>query len=760
MREILLVGLFVLTFPGVAYVSTLPPQRFQNEITKWGDRNSQVYADFINAREKFGANDWVVFSWPGCHLNDPRLEAVTQKIETQLGGQVQQVSNGRRVLNQLQQRAKLSQTQAIERLKHVFLSASGRDTGVGFRISPSARNDRGEIIDVLDSVLVSSGIDPQTAMFAGLGHNLYWLDKEGLESPFRMVPQIMLLALVLTVIFVRNFWLAFFINALGTYTGCLSFNFIHLADVDLNAILWPLPTLTMLLTISASMHYLSYFKKASQAKAHGPMAVSGAEVAYRRAVARKSLALAVKPTLCCTATTAIGLVSLLLSTSEPVRQFGIFGAMSIAAAGLLVLVWLPPFLTLVGHAEKGIASPDILTKRLKTGDFWTTWARFTNRFRWPIVVICCVILMASAWGVPYVKTGSNLENFFPPGHRVIEQATAVEERVGPLGAIELLLEFESAQTRNDRSRIKAIEVLCSRICQQEEIAACVSAATFAPQDLHAKVSGTRPAIERTKWVRFKREMISAGFVHVDPETTRQTWRVSCRYRLTQSIDIAKVSVKLRSMANEVLQPSGRSVFPEEALTVSATGEFVLFDRIDRQFFRELLLTYVAAFGVISLMVFCVLKNFRASLIALLPNLFPAVVVLGAAGFLARSLDVASLMTASVALGIAVDDTMHFLLWKHRSEKNDNSSSRDREGPALEDRMRYCGLAMVQTSVILGCSIGLYAFCGFLPTVRFGILLSAMMFAALVGDLLFLPALLHCFGSEKRRPVETNGTQQV
>ena len=145
-----------------------------------------------------------------------------------------------------------------------------------------------------------------------------------------------------------------------------------------------------------------------------------------------------------------------------------------------------------------------------------------------------------------------------------------------------------------------------------------------------------------------------------------------------------------------------------------------------------------------------LRSFRASLIALLPNLFPALVVLGSAGFLGYSLDVASLTTASVALGIAVDDTMHFLLWYKKNRKQSSENSEDAPvDNAVYSALRYCGTAMVQTSMILGLSIVLYAFCGFLPTVRFGILLSAMMFAALIGDLLLLPALMATFSKSPR-----------
>jgi len=153
---------------------------------------------------------------------------------------------------------------------------------------------------------------------------------------------------------------------------------------------------------------------------------------------------------------------------------------------------------------------------------------------------------------------------------------------------------------------------------------------------------------------------------------------------------------------------------------------------------------VTAFCVIALIVLLVLRTFRAWSTAILPNLFPAVIVLGVAGQLGYAFDVASLMTASVALGIAVDDTLHFLLWRKETKING-------QAPSVESTMRYCGLAMLQTSVILGVSLFLYAFCGFLPTVRFGILLSTMLFAALIGDLILLPAIIAVTDSKSTSP---------
>ena len=178
------------------------------------------------------------------------------------------------------------------------------------------------------------------------------------------------------------------------------------------------------------------------------------------------------------------------------------------------------------------------------------------------------------------------------------------------------------------------------------------------------------------------------------------------------------------------------VFSDEHLDVIATGEFVLFADLDRQFLTDLVNTYMSAFALVMLMVLIILRSVRGVLLALIPNMLPAVLVFGVAGWMNYTLDVASLMTASVALGIAVDDTLHLLIWwgKRRADGDSPQES-------LVSALTHCGAAVVQTSVVCGFSIGLYAFCGFLPTVRFGILLLVMLLTALIGDLLILPALL-------------------
>ncbi len=786
--ELLLLGVFVVSFPLVVYVSTLPVASFRNEITHWGDRDSQTYQEFADYKNMFTGNEFVVVRWPGCDLKDDRVLDVSKGIKEQLSETVSQVSSGQSVYWTLRDDVGLSDSQARKRMRRVFIGEDDNSTALALRLTDAGRSDRAAVVETLTDILRQSGVDPAQAQFGGLGHNLYALDKEGLESPFRVVPLIMLLALVLTFVSIRHFWLALFINSLGVYTGCLAFNFIYWAAVDLNAILWPLPTLTMLLTVSAALHFLSYFRKVASSFNSRTLLASVDQSALQRsrAISYEAFIMAWKPMLFCAITTTIGLASLQLSSSSPVRQFGLFGGISIVVACGLTLLWLPAFLTVIryGQHREGAQTgqqekPRSADAQLGAeGDQWSRLAWFTRKFRWPIIIASLASLVVMSLGIPKIKTGSDVQNFFPENHHVLADLREIEDATGPLNAVELLLEFSNPQRANDKSRIRGVQTLCAKIVETTAVDSCISAATFAP--VWKKRARPMQAIaERKRVERLKAESQENGLLAVvpraenaatvdssengvpQPETDnlQETWRISCLYfgfRESDDssnggeVDLPKLCAQLNATSREVFMPEGDLVFDGESLEIITTGEFVVFDEVDRQFFSELMKTYLTAFVLISIVVLSVMRIPSSLWLALPPNLFPAVMVLGAAGHLGYTLDVASLMTASVALGIAVDDTLHFMLWwKHAGSASGaegvQSGKVSTLGDPIEQAMRYSGTAMTQTSFILGLSIVLYAFCGFLPTVRFGWLLCGMMFSALVGDLILLPALLAAHG---------------
>ena len=121
---------------------------------------------------------------------------------------------------------------------------------------------------------------------------------------------------------------------------------------------------------------------------------------------------------------------------------------------------------------------------------------------------------------------------------------------------------------------------------------------------------------------------------------------------------------------------------------------------------------------------------------MVPNVFPVFMIFGLMGWRNVLVDIGSMMTASVAMGVAVDDTIHFLTWFRRGL--------DRGMDRLEAIMlayRRVGMAMTQTTAIGGLGLSVFAFSTFTPTQRFGVLMLTLLVTALVGDLIFLPALL-------------------
>jgi predicted RND superfamily exporter protein len=132
----------------------------------------------------------------------------------------------------------------------------------------------------------------------------------------------------------------------------------------------------------------------------------------------------------------------------------------------------------------------------------------------------------------------------------------------------------------------------------------------------------------------------------------------------------------------------------------------------------------------------VLKSPVAGLLTMLPNMFPTFILFGAMGWLERPVDIGSMMSASVALGIAVDGTLHFLNW-FRKEVQAGCSRQE----AVSRTFRHCARAITQTTFVCGLGLLVYAFSDFVPTRRFAFMMFTLLLAAWIGDLLLLPALL-------------------
>jgi predicted RND superfamily exporter protein len=130
------------------------------------------------------------------------------------------------------------------------------------------------------------------------------------------------------------------------------------------------------------------------------------------------------------------------------------------------------------------------------------------------------------------------------------------------------------------------------------------------------------------------------------------------------------------------------------------------------------------------------RSFAAGTVSMLPNVLPIVMVFGGMGWLGIDVDVGSMMTASIALGVAVDDTIHYLTWFR--EELDRLGDRKK---AILAAYRHCATPTLQAAIISGLGLSIFAFSTFTPTQRFGVLMLVILWLGAVAELIYFPALL-------------------
>lgn len=175
---------------------------------------------------------------------------------------------------------------------------------------------------------------------------------------------------------------------------------------------------------------------------------------------------------------------------------------------------------------------------------------------------------------------------------------------------------------------------------------------------------------------------------------------------------------------------------DESMQVIYTGVVPLVYKAQRSLLDSLIQSTLWSFVTITPLMMILSRSIPAGIVIMLPNVLPVVVVFGGLGWLGVDVDVGSMMTASIALGVAVDDTIHFLHWY----RDDLDRLQDRK-LAIVAAYRRCGVPTLQAACISGLGLSVFAFSTFTPTQRFGYLMLSILIAGVVAELVMLPAIL-------------------
>lgn len=703
-----------------------------NDVRQWLPADFQETKDYDQFLATFGSEEMAVVSWPGATLDDERLDHVADGLRNYVAAEgvgsqgsrnalFKRIITSREALVELTtEPMNLPRDEAIARLRGTLLGADGKTAALVAMVNEAGAADRHAALNTIHRVAQEkAGLTGDDLRLGGPTVESVSLDNESARSRYTLATISVVVALFLAWRCLRHVRLVLMVFATALLCAATSVAIVFFAGHTMNLLLVMMPTLIYVLALSAAVHLANYYRDGVR-EGHGIHAPFEAVKA------------AWLPCCLSAGTTAVGLGSLAISEVVPVKLFGIFTAVGVLASMPILFLFLPAALQLWPVRQD---LEDAFAPANEEAPRWTTaLAAWIGRHHQKVTLAGLALLIGMGVGVSRLDTSVKLLNLFSPDSKIIRDYTWLEQHLGALVPIEVVVRFDEKNPLSMRQRLDLVEQVQKSIGSIDAVGGTLSAATFVPNQ--AEEMGVRRFIQSRvvdRRLEQNREYFE-NVAYLRHDGDAELWRVSARVEALNSVDYGEFMDKIVDKVEPVLAAAGSATGEQPRATY--TGIVPLIYKAQRTLLNDLMSSFFTAFLLVGGVMAVMLRSVRAGLVAMLPNVLPAVTVFGAMGAVGMLCDIGSMMTAGVALGIAVDDTIHFLSWFRRG-LDEGLTRRE----AISQAYERCAGAMIQTSIICGLGLLVFAFSAFVPTSHFAWLMATMLFMALLGDLLFLPALL-------------------
>ncbi len=475
-----------------------------------------------------------------------------------------------------------------------------------------------------------------------------------------------------------------------------------------------IPPLLSALTVAALVHLYNALHHASKRGLTGPERVASALKEVR------------KPALYTALTTVAGLASLGLSPIPPIKVFGLISAVGIALIYFIVIHLVPTIFSRFDYADwpkrkSGLGSMDKLVTVL-----------FHTGIRYPIHVVVSVVIILGA-ALPQldnIVVETNFQEFFYPDHPIRLATSRIESKLVGTSSVDIVLKGKKPGVFTEPETLKAMRELQRWAEEQPEVDKSISMADFieemnwgfnAEDTVQRRIPENGALISQYLLVYDGTDL----FDFVDEEY--RITHINLNVNVHGANDLSLLIERLRKYLH---------AHPIQDVEWDIAGFGRLFADQEDLLIEGQIKSLFGALVLIFLLMLVQWRSISSALLCMVPNLSPILLIFIVMGAFGIWLDVAAAMIASVAVGIAVDDTIHVY---------HGFISRVKRGVspvvALVKTYRQAGRAVMTTTLILSSQFLVLTFSQFVPTTHFGILTSIGLVAALVFDLLLLPALL-------------------
>ncbi|MFP6622079.1 MAG: MMPL family transporter, partial [Myxococcota bacterium] len=505
------------------------------------------------------------------------------------------------------------------------------------------------------------------------------------------------------------------------------------------------PTLITAIGIAHSVHILSEFR------------ARFAEIGDRREALVRTLYLVGTPCLLTSVTTAIGFLAMFFVPIKSISHMAVFNAFGVVAAFVLSFTLLMAFLS---FGRRVPARPPTDRQRLEAkGGAWMNACLeavgvFVVRRRISILVFFGAVFLLCGSGLARLVVDSNWLDDFSDRMPLKQVTLRVDEVMGGVTNLILLFDGGAPESIQEPAFLRDIERLQEWADARVDLVRKSYSIVDILKDLNQTFHADDPAYYRLPETR---ELVAqylllyetAGGGESDEHVSSDYRRAGLELRLKLA-PTGKTAEIVRDLQAEL------EARPLEASTMSVTGIGALWVKLLDYIVQSQILGFVIAFSVIGLLMCLLFWSLKTGLISMLPNLSPVILTLGIMGWIGIELDYSKVSLAAVAMGIAVDDTIH-LVSRFRHEFRRLGRYED----ALFAAMQDVGRALLITSIALVLGFLVLVFSTLASQVTYGILLATTIVTALIADFLLMPALVlsfHPFGPEEGREVHASARE--
>ncbi len=579
------------------------------------------------------------------------------------------------------------------------------------------------IIQVLNQVLARHQRDDVSVHVAGSIAVAYWLNRSTIQDVVLfLVLSVVMMSVVLALLFRR--WVCVVVPLLVVLLSMVAtVGAMAWAGAPLSLVAEVLPALLLVVGICDAVHVLTLFELDRTA---GRERAACIENAMRRAGL---------PMLLTSITTAGGLASLASASVAPIVDLGFFAPLGVMLAFFYTMTLLPALLAMLPMPAPrrglrtdrggGLAVPIVRLGRLAV--------RHPARVLLPTLALAA----ACAAGAAGLRVGFHPLEWFPADHTIRVDTEAIDANLGGSMAMELLVETDRRDAFLEPEALARLEALGRHVeglsLDGRPIRRTVSLADLV-KEIHRALEDDAPEAYRIPDTReaVAQEILlfeNTGSDDVDELTNseRSLARVTVPVPRVDSTLYADLVERETDAMQRIVGDTGEFL---------ATGGMVILGKTGRAIGEGMVRSFSLAFLLITPIMMIFLGSVRRGLLSMVPNVFPVLVVLGAMRALGIPIDITALMVGGIVLGLAVDDTIHFM---HGFQRHYAATRDVEESVALT--LETTGVALLVTSVVLAFGFLMFTAGEMRLIAQFGLLAALATLMAFLADVLIAPALL-------------------